>query len=264
MKLFYQEYGSGPPLIIIHGLLGMSDHWSLLGKQFSKYFHVVIPDLRNHGRSPHDARSGYCEMEEDLLLLASDLKLEQFSMIGHSMGGRLAMLMLMKYPELINRCIVVDIGLSELPPDRSMDLLIDIISKTLPEEFKTLADASDFFESYGLPKQLHVFLLKNLRRAQNGRLMWKLNIAAIENSLPEIKRALPVEKSVDNEILIIRGGSSDQIRSPEDEALIRSVFPKVIWHTIENTGHWVHAENPVEFFDVSLRFLKNPIKSSAY
>ena len=252
MKLHHRILGEGDPLLIMHGVFGSSDNWQTLGKEFSKHFKVYLIDLRNHGKSPHSDEFDYHLMAEDVLELLEEEQLEAAHLLGHSMGGKVAMNLATKNPEKIKKLIVVDIAPKDYPPHhqqifagfRSVDL----------GSLKSRKDADDQMSKVIKNFGVRQFILKNLDRDSNGLFRWKLNLNAIEKAAEMVGNGLEQGSHFDGETLFIAGGNSDYILQ-EDHETILSIFPKAEVETIEGAGHWVHAEKPVELKQAVESFL---------
>jgi len=253
MKLFFRKYGSGPPLIILHGLYGSSDNWVSLAKSISDRFTVYLPDQRNHGQSPHNDVHDYRSMKEDLYELTQDLGLEKFFLAGHSMGGRTAMAFALSWPEKLYGLIVGDI-----PPVSTNEkysaaysahseildsiLSVDLKGKKSREEIEAIL--SQKISSPGV----RGFIMKNLRRLPEDSFAWKLNVPVLKLSLGEIIRGIKLGKSDYREVsgfpvLFLKGENSDYI-AESDYSGIRTLFPGAEFVTIPGAGHWIHSDNP--------------------
>ncbi len=254
MELFYQSYGTnGPPLLILHGLLGTLDNWQSLSKRFSDTFQVFAIDLRNHGRSPHSAEFNYRVMAEDVNEFIDRHHLQSaVNIIGHSMGGKIAMQFALTHPEKCGKLVIVNIAPCEYEKqhDEILQTLvkIDLASVSSRREVESLM-AKD------IPQfAMRQFLLKNLKRNTNGSFSWKMNLDAIKNNYRETLRAIDSPIAFKKPALFIRGENSDYIRE-NDIPGIEKLFPNSTFETILNAGHWVHAEAPEKFFEVVHRFL---------
>lgn len=250
MELYYREMGEGKPLVILHGLFGFSDNWQTQAKKFSEYYRVILVDLRNHGHSPWTPDFSYSLMAEDLARLFQKLDLQQVILLGHSMGGKVAMHFAQKHPNYLAKLIVVDIGIKSYPMHHQHILeafnRIDLTKMSARSEAEQIL--RQFIESEGVRQ----FLLKNLYWKEKGKLSWRVNFPVLEEAMPEILSALP-EKEVLITTLFIRGSLSNYILD-EDISEIESYFPDSSLVSIENAGHWVHAEAPDEFVDCILGF----------
>ncbi|MEN9993607.1 MAG: hypothetical protein RL762_264 [Bacteroidota bacterium] len=250
MKLYYRQIGQGKPLVILHGLFGFSDNWQTHAKKLAEYYEVTLVDLRNHGHSPWSAEFSYALMVEDLHELLQDLHIEKPILLGHSMGGKLAMHYDQSYPQFIEKLIVVDMGVKGYPPHHAHILAaihaIDLSKMSARSEAEAILRT--FVESEGVRQ----FLLKNLYWEEKGKLAWRVNFPVLEASMPEILAALPEHESF-TPTLFIRGLLSNYILD-EDIAQLEGYYPDSQLASIPNAGHWVHAEAPDAFIDEVLSF----------
>jgi len=252
MKLNYRKNGSGKPIFILHGVFGSADNWQTVGKMLADHFTVFLIDLRNHGLSPHSDEFNYTAMAEDLIEIMKDESMDKISIIGHSMGGKVAMYLACDYAYLIEKLVVVDISPRSYPPHHQEILAgFDAVDlKNIKNRNEAEAQMSLVIDSFGVRQ----FLLKNLTRDDKNKFVWKLNLPVIAEKIHQVGEALPTEKRFENPTLFIKGANSKYIQE-SDEALIILHFPKSKLETIENTGHWVHAEQPQLLFDSVIRFL---------
>jgi pimeloyl-ACP methyl ester carboxylesterase len=248
--LYSKIEGSGKPLLILHGYLGMSDNWKTLGVQFaSEGFEVHILDLRNHGRSFQSEEFSYELMVEDIVKYCNEHYLEKINLIGHSMGGKTAMLLAARYPELVDKLIVADIGPKYYAPHHQ-DILagLNAVDFTLkPSRNEVEEIVSNYIPDFGTRQ----FLLKNLYWQEPGQLAFRFNLAVFNKKITEIGVSLPADLVFEKPTLFIRGGNSNYILDEDFEA-IKGQFPMASFETIPNAGHWLHAENPALFYQLSL------------
>ena len=251
--LYSKIEGSGKPLLILHGFLGMSDNWKTLGVQFvSEGFEVHLLDLRNHGRSFHSEEFSYELMVQDIVQYCEEHHLEKINVIGHSMGGKTAMLLAARYPELVNKLIVADIGPKYYAPHHQ-DILaglnaVDFSQKLSRNEVEEIV--SRYIPDIGTRQ----FLLKSLYWQEPGQLAFRFNLSVFNSKITEIGMPLPADLVFEKPTLFIRGGNSNYILDEDIEA-IKVQFPKASIETIPNAGHWLHAENPALFYQLSLSYL---------
>jgi esterase len=264
MDLFFRKYGEGPPLIIIHGLYGSSDNWITIGKTLSNQFEVFLVDLRNHGNSPHTKEHSYILLKNDIYEFMQSQKIEKAIILGHSMGGKAAMFFAVDYPDKIQSLIVIDISPRSYkslyePASQSLDHM-NIITAMLSVNFSEISNREDVDKILSqninsIP--VRRFLLKNVRRNQDGSFGWKLNIQSLHDNLPKIMDGLDPKRFLNGNgitgfpVLFIRGEKSNYIES-EDIALIKIIFPMADFATIPRAGHWLHAEQP----DLLLKTIK--------
>jgi pimeloyl-ACP methyl ester carboxylesterase len=252
MQLFRQTYGDGPPLVIIHGLFGASGNWVTLARNvYSEHFRTITLDLRNHGRSPHDDDFSYEVMSGDVLALLEDEGVSSAHILGHSMGGKLAMHLALEHPEVVERLIVADIGPQDYPARHGV--LFDAMEALHPEHYSSREEV-DVVLSRDIPSSpVRQFLMKNLEREGEGY-RWGLNLPAIRQAYPEIIGPIESWDTFDGEVLFVRGAKSDYLKE-SDMPRIRALFPFADMATIENAGHWLHAEQPEDFARITLEFL---------
>lgn len=266
MKLFFRHFGSGEPLIILHGLYGSSDNWHSIGKELSADYSVYLVDQRNHGNSPHHSDHNYNLLSDDLLNFMAEQHLDSALIMGHSMGGRTALKFGLKYPEMVRKIIVVDISpMGNEYRQNAPEILVHdrIISSLLQidTDLLTTRDEADkqLQKSVALPS-IRQFLLKNLKRSPDGKFKWAFNLRTLSEKLPDIFAGIIKENETDPEsipqfpLLFIKGALSGYIRA-EDQAFIRHYFPWAIIQVIPGAGHWVHAEQPAAFLQAVREFL---------
>ena len=251
MKLFYRELGEGKPLVILHGLFGSSDNWLSIGKILAENHHVYLLDQRNHGQSPHSSNFTYEAMAEDLSLFLKEHQVHKPTIMGHSMGGKVAMQFATSWPELLNDLIVVDIAPKSYPVhhDGILEGLVNIDLNNL----KTRSDANEQLSGYVKDNGIRQFLLKNLTRTDEG-FAWKINLPVIKEEIQEVGVGLDESQVYQGRTLFIRGEKSNYIND-EDRAALSKHFPNSTLETIEKAGHWLHAEQPALFLAVVQKFL---------
>lgn len=251
MKLFYREVGEGQPIIILHGVFGSSDNWLTPAKALSAKFKIYLVDQRNHGHSPNTD-------EFDNNLLANDLAefIEEHSIvnpiiIGHSMGGKVAINYVAKHPSEVKQLVVVDIAPRYYPPHHQSILagLNSLNFKTLQSRQEADQELTKYIPELGIRQ----FLLKNLYRDDEG-FKWRINLPVITEKIENVAEKVNAE-IINVPTLFIRGSESHYISS-KDEETIKSMFTNVKIETIAGAGHWVQAEKPVEFLECLYRFIK--------
>jgi esterase len=252
--LYSRIEGTGKPLLIIHGFLGMSDNWKSLGSQYAaEGFQVHILDLRNHGKSFHSDDFSYDVMSEDVLEYCQANNLEKVAIIGHSMGGKVAMLFATNYPNKVDKLIVADIGPKYYAPHHQ-----DILAGLNAVDFSTKPSRTEVEETlypFILDFGTRQFLMKNLYWKEPGQLDFRFNLKVFNEKIEVIGTALPENALFENPTLFIRGSNSKYILDT-DLPEIKKHFPNIELATIPNVGHWLHAENPKQFFEETARFLK--------
>jgi len=241
MKLFYRKTGTGNPILLLHGLFGSAENWMNIANGLRDAGQLYLLDMRNHGRSPHSHVFDYTVMVEDVYEFLGDLNLRQVSMVGHSMGGMIAMNFALSYPHRINNLVVIDIA-PRLYPIHHQNIVDGLLSIDI-NQIKTREQADDQLSRFIEQSQIRQFLLKNLYRTTSGKFVWRLNLPVIAQNLSMLGQGIESEKTFTKSCLFIRAALSDYIRV-EDEALIKKLFPRARIVTVENTTHWLPAENP--------------------
>ncbi|RLD65532.1 MAG: alpha/beta hydrolase [Bacteroidetes bacterium] len=254
MNLFYREYGTGDKyLIILHGLFGMSDNWVGLAKKFAETHHIIIPDLRNHGLSPHSSDFSISLILEDLDTLFLKLGIVNPVLLGHSLGGRIAMNYCLENEGKVPKLIVADMSLKagKLRPEH--EAIMGAINSIELSKMHSISDIeTELFKTISNTRRVQ-FVLKNIKRIETGY-GWKLNFKSLINHIPDIMPELKSNNRYESPSLFIRGGASDYILK-EDEAAIFKHFPNANIETIEGASHWLHADNPQKFVKLVTDFL---------
>ena len=251
MKLHHQIQGEGRPLLILHGLFGSSANWRGIATRLADGCKVVTVDLRNHGLSPHSDIVSYPSMANDIAELIADLNLNQVDIIGHSIGGKVAMTLAGQYPATVNNLIVVDIA-----PKAYIDRHSDIFEALLAIDLKQVTKRSDADIALSATidnKVIRQFLLKNLTREENG-FKWCLNLIALSEQYSILIEPVCEHQNINQRSLFVRGGRSDYIENDDIES-IQQQFSDVTVVTLEQAGHWLHAEFPDQFITAIQRFL---------
>lgn len=244
MLLNYKEFGNGQPLIILHGLLGSLDNWQSIARELGRNYKVYTVDLRNHGKSPHSDTMNYEAMASDVLALMDKLGLLHAHIIGHSMGGKVAMYFALHYPERVDKLVVVDIAPKAY--SRGHDQIFKALFSIDPAMIDSRSEADEQIQVYIPEPAVRLFLLKNLARDADGHFYWKMNLEVIYKNYEAIIEAIASPWPYPKPVLFLRGGKSAYIRA-EDELSITDLFAQATIQTIPNAGHWLHAEAPQLF-----------------
>lgn len=261
MDLHYKKMGAGSPLIILHGLYGMSDNWLSIAKALQDTFEIWLIDQRNHGQSPHSPEHDYPAMRDDLLLFMDRQQIERAIIMGHSMGGKTACFFAAAHPERVSKLIVVDISpRSYLDKDslqQHENTHRPMIEAMQAIDFSVVESRTDIdrqLAKHITDKRIRQFLLKNIRRGKDNCLCWQFNLSAIANNLKAILDGLDPayfdgKHLISNfPALFIRGELSNYI-TDKDENLIEQLFEFVEVATVFEAGHWLHAEQPDYFIN---------------
>lgn len=251
--IYSKVEGSGKPFLIIHGFLGMSDNWKTLSTQFAaEGFEMHLLDMRNHGRSFHSNEFNYDVMVQDVLEYANGKNLDEFILLGHSMGGKVAMNFACDYPERVGKLLVADISPREYAPHHRdvMEALnaVDFTKVTSRKEIEEIM--SRYIKDFGTLQ----FLMKNVHRVTSDSFGFRFNLEAFNNDESIIGEALAVNKKYIGKTLFLKGDRSKYILE-SDYIDIQYHFPNSSIVTISNSGHWLHAENPNDFFSVVNEFI---------
>lgn len=254
MNLHYREYGEGPPLLILHGFLGASGNWHTLSRNvFAEHFRVIAVDQRNHGDSPHSDVFDYETLADDILRFMDTHEVDRAHLLGHSMGGKTAMHVAIRYPERVDRLIVADIA-PRAYDDRHNEIL-DALWEVEPEEYSDRESIDAALSQYIRFDDVRMFLMKNLALDKSSRrYSWKMNLETLRENYPLLNEALPDGAHFDGPTLFIRGDLSDYI-TDDDRTSIRRHFPASRIVTINDAGHWLHADQPDAFGQTVNAFL---------
>ncbi|MBP1838330.1 alpha/beta fold hydrolase [Formosa algae] len=253
MQLHANILGEGAPFVILHGFLGMSDNWKTLGVRFSEqHYQVHLVDQRNHGRSFHSDDFSYELLVEDLKAYCDANNLKNIVLLGHSMGGKTAMLFATKYPEYVSKLLVADISPRFYPVHH--DAILNGLGTLDFSELKTRGAADKALANYVSDFGTRQFLLKNLYWVEKGQLGLRINLESLTENVSEVGEALPIHAEFDGDTLFLRGDKSEYI-ALQDEGVIKSHFPNAQIVTIKNAGHWLHAENPEDFYNEVIGFI---------
>lgn len=254
MQLHFQTLsptaiGQYPTLVFIHGLFGSLSNLGMLARAFEQNYHVVQIDLRNHGKSKHVDSMDYLEMAQDVLDTLDHIKVEKFSLIGHSMGAKVAMKMTEIAEDRLEKLVVLDMAPVSYQQNHHDQIFKALYAVNEADVFSR-KEAAEIMNDYISEDAVILFLLKSWSQGQ-----WIFNVNTLSNSYPEILswKDVPVWQQ---QALFIRGRNSDYISKPEHLSAIEQQFPQHQLTTIENTGHWLHAEKTEKVISIIQNFLK--------
>jgi len=255
MELFFREYGSehDKSLIILHGLFGMSDNWAGIARQFARDYHVIVPDLRNHGRSPHSDEFNFELMLDDLNELKQKVGISNSVLLGHSMGGRLAMLYSLNNPDLTDKLIVADMNLRKGKIRAEHRAILSVLSLLKLKNKKSFEEIEKSLIPFIKNERRRKFVLKNIAHTKEG-FQWKINPRALVRNIGKIMPELKTDKRYHKPTLFVRGGASDYV-TDKDIPMIIEHFPNARIETIDGASHWLHADRPLEFIRIIQDFL---------
>lgn len=254
MELNFKKYGEGERvLIILHGLFGSLDNWQSMGKRFGEVYTTYIVDQRNHGKSPHADEHNYAAMAKDLEAFMDQHQIEEAYILGHSMGGKTVMQFAIENPQRVRRMVVADIAPKYYAPHHQ-----DIIGALESVDLETMTDRKEVQEKISMSISnpgVVQFLMKGLTWSDKEKLAWKFNLKVLSEQIENIGEKLTGFAYFTNPTLFVRGENSDYI-TEDDLDVIEEIFPMAQYRTIDDAGHWLHAENPDQFFDEVISFLK--------
>lgn len=256
MQLHFKSNGSGDPLIILHGLFGMLDNWQSFASHLSSAYYTYLVDLRNHGRSPHAPEMSYELMAEDLReTMESQWMYDGAYVIGHSMGGKVAMQLALSHPDLVKALVIVDIapvtykGVHEGIIEALLNVPLDLV--------RSRAQVSAILEREIKNTTISAFLMKSLLRQKDGSFRWRMNLTSIAASYQALQAAPTWQgHPYQGPTLFIKGAQSDYLTTGSSKE-IRKFFPNATISTIEGAGHWVHADEPIKLRQEVNGFLSN-------
>lgn len=255
MKLFFREFGHGQPAIILHGLFGQSDNWVTVGRRIADQFHVFIPDQRNHGQSPHTPVHSFPAMADDLAEFIEEHEIENPVLIGHSMGGKVAMTYALENPGKVAKLVIIDISPRKYPERVIHTQVISQMMGIDLEKINSRGEVEKLLDLRISDTRVRMFIMKNLYYKLHGKLAWRLNLEAINQSMDLLFDGIRSENQYKGPTLFIRGGKSDYV-TDADIPLIKSLFPKALIKTISEATHWVHADAPEELCFLLSSFLE--------
>lgn len=241
MELNFKSYGQGEPIIILHGLLGMLDNWHAFAKQLSEEYWVITLDLRNHGKSPHSSAFNYDLLAEDIDKFMEQHYIPYASFIGHSMGGKALLNLINRHPSRVNKAFVIDISPRAYRGghEHIFAALQDMPLESLSSRGEAFEKLNTLLDDEGTSH----FLLKNLQRNKQSGFSWKANVEALQSNYESIKAGIKYDMPSDVPTYFIRGSRSNYIVE-EDVSIIQEMFEESHIYTIEDAGHWVHADQP--------------------
>lgn len=254
MLLRFQELNSvshAKAIVLLHGMFGMSDNLLNLAQNLAKDYHVIIPDLINHGKSPHRDEMTYPLMARDVMAVLDHLKIEHFSIMGHSMGGKVAMQIAHDYSDRVNQLIVADIAPVDYPSRHKK--IIAAMFAVKNQQITQRREADHILAMYIPEAPLRQFFMKNMHKTAEGCWTWRFGIDEIAAAYPHLCAAPVLRHPVIQNCLFIKGGGSDYI-TEEHLPIIRRYFSNPSFKIIDKAGHWLHAEKPQIFNRLVINF----------
>lgn len=257
MRLFYRTYGNpaNKTIVVLHGLLGLSDNWDYFGKRFAELgFYVIVPDMRNHGQSPKMEAFNYKVMARDVKQLLDYENVKRCYVIGHSMGGKIAMMLAFNNPQLVERLEVLDISPRRFDTPMEHVGFIAAMGAIDLKKVQRRSDVEEQLAKNNYEKRLLLFLMKNLSYSHEHGFRWKPYLKSIYKNMTEIGKGLENQGVYNGETLFVRGGKSDYIKE-KDLPVMKAQFPNYKMVTLEESGHWIHVDEPDGFMKATKEFL---------
>jgi esterase len=250
MHLNHIDAGSGPPIVLLHGLFGSARNFGTLQRTLSPLFRVIAMDARNHGASPHEAGMAYATLAADVLETLDAIGVSRAAVIGHSMGGKTAMAAAITAPERVGRLLVADIA--PVPYQHDNASVADAMLSIPLHAGLTRAGAEAALTGAVPVPAVRTFLLQNLQFGPQPR--WRIGLDEIAAAIPDLEGWEPLDGSYSGRTLFVSGAQSDHVR-PEQRPAIRALFPNARFVSVKHAGHWLHADNPAGFLSVVEAFL---------
>ena len=241
---------SNKHILILHGFLGSGDNWISVSRKLNDIgFTIHLIDQRNHGRSFHSEKFDYELMCEDLFNYIEYYNVINPILIGHSMGGKTAMRFSLKYPELIQKLIVLDTSPREYPVLHQA--IIDSLKEIDLSIYNTRNSVDDKLKESIKQKDLRNFLMKNIYRTNDGKLSFRFNLRSLSKNIGNIGKKIESDNQFNADVIFIKGENSEYINESDKES-INILFPNSKFYIIPNAGHWLHVDNPNDFLTVLL------------
>jgi pimeloyl-ACP methyl ester carboxylesterase len=261
LDLAYDEFGAaGAPVLVLHGLLGSARNWTTVARQLGESHRVFVLDLRNHGRSPWAGSMSFDAMAGDVEHFADTHRLRSATVIGHSMGGKVAMRLALTRPDRVARLVMVDVA--PVAYAHSFGPFVEAMAAVDLSTVRRRADAELQIERTIRDPVVCNFLLQNLVKAEAG-FVWRVNLEALAANMAELLSFPPSDDTeYPGPALFVAGARSGYVK-PEHRPLIARLFPNAEHALIPGAGHWVHAERPTEFLaEVRLFLAEPPVRST--
>ncbi len=251
MELFFREVGAGDPVVILHGLFGMSDNWLTIAKKLGEQYRVILPDQRNHGKSFHDQQWDYQTMVNDLKKLMDSQGIQKFTLVGHSMGGKVAMKFAQEFPDMLKKFVVIDIAPRYYPVHHHT--IIKGLKSVQLSAITSRNEAEDQIKVHIDEWGTRQFLLKNLGRNKDG-FYWKFNLDVISDNIENVGEAIKNSTCIVPGLFI--GGSKSDYINDKDAEEIKRIFTNAYVLTMKDAGHWIHADQPDALLSTLTQFFK--------
>lgn len=250
-KIYGQET-LGTPLLVLHGLFGMLDNWGTFGRDMANHYATHLLDLRNHGKSFHSENMSHDDLADDILRYMDEHQISKAHLLGHSLGGKAVMQFAIKYPERVQKLIVVDIAPKAYPPHHQANF--KALNAVDFQQVQSRQEVEALLSEYIKEKSVVQFLAKSLYWTEEKKLNWRFNLKTLEGKYTEFVANAIKYGVFDGDTLFVAGEKSNYIL-PQDTFIIQQQFPKAEIIKIKNAGHWVQAENAKDFYEAVKFFL---------
>ena len=250
--LHHRVSGAGQPLILLHGLFGMGDNLSMIARPLSEHFEVYQLDLRNHGRSPRASSMTFSEMAGDVLAFMDSYQLQKPHVLGHSLGGKVAMQLALEHPDRVDRLVLADIA--PVAYNGNHDEVFAGLAAVDLTAIGSRRDAEEVLKAYIAEVGVRLFLLKSLYRNAEGQYAWRMNYEALQDCYEGMRAGNSAEQAFGGPTLFIKGENSAYIQEKYRDS-IEQLFPNAQLKEIQDTGHWLHAEKTETFNTIVMQFL---------
>lgn len=258
LSLNFRQFGdSGMPLLILHGLFGSLSNWAWHSRKLAESYQVFALDMRNHGASPHSDQMSYPLMAADVKRFMDEQGIDKALVLGHSMGGKVAMQLALNWPERVEKLVVADISPVYYGGNGKgeHDAIFKGMNAVDLSVIKNRKEADEVLAQWEPDEIVRQFLLANLVRGESGGFEWRINLAALQKNYEALRDAPEGDGQYQGPVLFVRGDESRYIQSRHKEEIL-SLFPAAQVKTIMQTGHWLHAEKPETFFRIVSDFLQ--------
>ncbi|MBL4820144.1 MAG: alpha/beta fold hydrolase [Gammaproteobacteria bacterium] len=255
MKLNFRQYSEqGDPLVILHGLFGSLKNWNFHARELASQFAVYSLDLRNHGDSPHENSMTYPVMAEDVLEFLDAREIRQAHILGHSMGGKVAMQLALDQPRRVNKLLVVDIAPVRYEKNRGdhEDVFLGLAAVE-PETLASRAEADEVLGRFIDEPEVRQFLLSSLVHNKSGGYRWRFNLTALKSNYDNLRDKPDADKPCEGDVLFVKGALSNYIQE-QDRKEIMALFPAAKVKIVMGAGHWVHAQKPQVFNKIAREY----------
>lgn len=259
LELNFRQFGeSGSPLLVLHGLFGSLSNWAWHCRKLAETYRVFALDMRNHGASPHSDQMSYPAMAQDVKRFMDQQGIDKALVLGHSMGGKVAMQLALSWPERVQKLVVADISPVYYGGDGKgeHDDIFSGLNAIDLEAIESRKDADTQLAKWEPDEIVRQFLLSNLVRAEGGGFAWRINLESLQDNYDALRDAPEGERQYQGPVIFIRGDESRYVQSRhKEDILVR--FPAAEVKTIMQAGHWLHAEKPETFFRIVSGFLQD-------